>query len=246
MVVLVYWLPCVVYAQQQVTISANDYDSLRSKIKSLQGQIEKLKEDTVNKNTQVVHMQNVISGYQDKISSLNTEISHLKSSVSRLRNDSTNFVQEREKVQLLQLQADENAARLANGRLYFRYNDKLIQSSIQILQSLKTESVKQTFSQTLRLLQRYQIYSDELKRTLILAQDDGDRKAKNKGEEYKTKIMNNIKSTSYYREIYTTKVSGNWSIPYLDNIIEVAKKSLQHHNPGHMDHVNFTVLIEML
>lgn len=237
--------PCVLYAQQ-ITISVNDYDSLRNEIKSLQGLIEKLETDTVSKNAQIEQMQKGVADYQEKVSSLNTKIANLQSSVSRLRKDSANLVQEREKVRSLQLHADENAAKLANGRLYFRYDNKLIQSSIQILQSLKTESVKQTFSQALRLLQEYQIFSDELKSTLTLAQEDSDRKARNKGEEYKAKIMNDIKNTSYYREVYAKKSSGSWSIPYLDNIIVVMKKCLQHHDPGHGNYVDFTVLIEML
>lgn len=245
LVAFAYWLPCVLYAQQ-VTISSNDYDSLRNEIKSLQGQIEKLKENTEDKNTQIALMQNEIAGYQDKVSSLNTEVTSLQSFVSRLRNDSAKFAQEREKFLSLQNQADENAARLANGRLYFRYDNKLIQSSIQMLQSLKTERVKQTFSQTLRLLQEYQNYSNELKTTLTLAQENTDRKARNKSEEYKAKIMNDIKSTSYYKEVYAKKASGSWSIPYLDNIIVVTKKCLQHHDAGHQNYVDFTVLIEML
>lgn len=145
LVALTYWLPCVLYAQQ-VTISVNDYDSLRNEIKSLQEQIAELKADTVSINTKIIQMQKDVADYQEKVSSLNTKIANLQSSVSRLRNDSANLVQEHEKVLFLQRQADENAAKFANGRSYFRYDNKLIQSSIQMLQSLKTESVKQTFS----------------------------------------------------------------------------------------------------
>lgn len=45
---------------------------------------------------------------------------------------------------------------------------------------------------------------------------------------------------------YARQNSGTWSIPYLDNIIEVAISILEKHDPGHNDPVNFNSLIEML
>lgn len=245
LLLIVCCVSCTLQAQQ-VTISVHDYDSLRYEIKSLQGQLEKQRKESLAKDTLIMQTQASVVNYQKDITTKETLIANLRSSVSLLRNDSNSLIQERLKVQSLQQQADENAAKLANGRLYFRYDNKLVQSSIQILQSIKTSSVKEKFSQTLELLRCYSDYSEQIKSVLTYAQEDSERKLRNRGDEYRARYQNEIKRTTYYTEIYAKKSANRWSIPYLDNIISVAEKSLQRHDPGHGNYIDFTVLIEML
>lgn len=89
-------------------------------------------------------------------------------------------------------------------------------------------------------------FSEQLKNLLSSAQNDPDRKVRNKAEEYKSKYANEIRTSFYFTNYYDKKNSGTWSIPYLNNIIEVALSILQKHDPGHNDPVNFNSLIEML
>jgi len=238
-------ISCVLHAQQ-VTISEKDFDSLRNEIKSLQWQLEESKNLCNSKDSLLNRMRNDSIGCMEQITVMKSEIANQHVSLSRLRSDSVKFVKQDQMMRSYQVQADENAARLANGRLYFRYNTDLVQSSIQLLDTIKTESVRRKFSQTLSLLKGYQTYSEEIKSILTYAQKDSERTTRNKADEYKAKYIGEIKRASYYKKVYAKKGGSNWSIPYLDNIIKVAERVLQSHDPGHQKSADFTVLIEML
>jgi hypothetical protein len=143
---------------------------------------------------------------------------------------------------------DRNTAKLANGRLYFRYSDNLVQPSIQSLLEIKTERVKKDFEQALKLLQGYKDYSEDVKNTFVALQaiDRDLWKSKHQAEEYKNKCLSILKQSSYYQKVYTKKSSKTWSIPYLDNLLNVAKSIISRHNPVESEFANFSPLIEML
>lgn len=154
--------------------------------------------------------------------------------------------QVRMSVSEMQKTADEVSAKYANGRLYFKYDAGRIQGCIADFNKIKTASVKEKFKQLPNLLCNYEKYSNQLKTLLESAQNDFDRKAKNKADEYKAKYSRELRNSDYYMHYYARQNSGTWSIPYLDNIIEVAISILEKHDPGHNDPVNFNSLIEML
>lgn len=238
LLIFICCISCTLHAQQ-VTISTHYYDSLRNVIQDLDSQTLHLKDSCTKQNSIITELEMECT----KISKLESDMSKLRSKVSR---DSIELVNKDKQLKSLQYNSDRNIARLANGRLYFKYDEKLINESIDSIRTLRTPSVKQKFSQVLGLLQRYKSYSEDLKNILVSAQNDQDRKARNKGDEFKAKYRRLISQDEYYRNVYLKKASGNWSIPYLDNIIDVALRALSHHNPGHGDYVDFTVLIEML
>jgi len=237
-------ISCALHAQ--VTISENDYDSLRNEIKSLRVQLEATKKLCHSKDSLLNRMRNDSIGCMEQITVMKSEFANQHVSLSRLRSDSVNFAKQKQKMDSCQVQADENAAKLANGRLYFRYDIDLVRSSIELLNKIKTESVHRKFSQTLTLLKGYQTYSEEIKSILTYAQKDSERTTRNKADEYKAKYIGEIKRASYYKDVYAKNGGSNWSIPYLDNIIKVAERVLQSHDPGHKKSADFTVLIEML
>lgn len=244
LVIILLGVACIAHAQ--ITISLHDLDSLRTEINSLKEQLKVSEEACLSKKDSLKQMQNEADNFKKQISALNSTIVELRDSVSLLYNESARLAEKSQDIQTMQEQADNNAAKLANGRLYFRYNADLIQSSIKFLQEIQTESVRTKFSRTLNLLQNYHAYSDEIKNALSYAQGDSDRKSRNKYNEYKTRCIGEIKRTSYYMNVFAKKNSSNWSIPYLDNIINIAFKMLQNHDPGRDGYVDFTVLIELL
>lgn len=150
------------------------------------------------------------------------------------------------KLREMQASMDETSAKYANGRLYFKFDAERIKGCLADYEQIQTQSVKETFKQIPDLLRNYGSFSDQLKNLLSSAQNDPDRKVRNKAEEYKSKYVNEIRSSCYYTNYYAKKSTGTWSIPYLNNIIEVALSILQKHDPGHNDPVNFNSLIEML
>lgn len=231
---------------QEVSISEHDYDSLRYEIKKLRNQIQTENAACLSKDSVIHRLQKETVDLRKKNTGLESDIEKLKSSLAQMRNTSDSLSEESSKLRSIQKEADNNAGKLANGRLYFRYDNEIVQSSIKLIEEIKTASIKQKFSQVLPLLQGYQNYSQELKTALTTVQNDALRKVRNKADEYKARCISEIKHTSYYTEVFARKSAGNWSIPYLDNIINVATRCLQHHDPGHGNYVDFTVLIEIL
>lgn len=189
-------------------------------------QIEKLRADSINNESDISEKKSLIDSLQTQ-----HEADSLTSKEIELR------------LQEMQTSMDETSAKYANGRLYFKYDAERIKGCLKDYEQLKTQSVKEKFKQLPDLLRNYGNFSEQLKNLLSSAQNDPDRKVRNKAEEYKSKYANEIRTSFYYTNYYAKKNSGTWSIPYLNNIIEVALSILQKHDPGHNDPVNFNSLI---
>ena len=104
------------------------------------------------------------------------------------------------------------------------------------------------FEQALQLLQNYKAYSEDVKSTFIALQtiNRDEWRSKHQAEEYKNKCLSILKQSNYYKNVYSKRSANSWSIPYLDNLIDVAKLIISRHNPVEYDFANFTPLIEML
>lgn len=127
----------------------------------------------------------------------------------------------------MQKLVDETSAKYANGRLYFKYDEVRIGKCIDDYNKINTSSVKELFKQLPDLLKNYKTFSTQIKALLESAQNDPDRKVRNKADEYKLKFSSKIRNLFYYSHYYTKQKSGVWSIPYLDNIIEVSLSILK-------------------
>ena len=239
--------------EEKITISVSMYDKLRSDAKywndstivlldscdMLNREIKLLKETIATLNREIENKKNLSSIIAEKESLIIELQGQHKEDISSIENALLQIKQ-------LQETADKATARYANGRLYFKYDAERIDKCLKDFESLKTSSVKETFNQMPNLLKNYGNYSAQLKLLLQSAQNDPDRKARNKADEYRAKYVNLIHNLSYYSSYYAKKNTGTWSIPYLNNIIDVAISILQKHDPGHNDPVNFNPLIEML
>lgn len=191
--------------------------------------IEVLRADSIKSKSDILDKESLIKSLKEQ---------HRADSLTSKETDS--------KLREMQASMDETSAKYANGRLYFKFDAKRIKDCLADYEQLKTQSVKEKFKQLPDLLKNYDNFSKKLKSLLLSAQNDPDRKVRNKAEEYKLKYENEIRSSFYYTNYYAKKNSGTWSIPYLNNIIEVALSILQKHDPGHNDPVNFNSLIDML
>lgn len=243
--------------KEEVTISAAKYDEFRDNIKLLTDSTKTLADSCTSLNSTILNLQKekaqlnvVIRKNKEEIGEKDAIISNKETLISSLKQqhtaDSLTMSQNAKSISDMQKTADETTAKYANGRLYFKYEAKRIQSCIIDFDKIKTSSVKAKFTQLPELLNGYEKYSSQLKTLLQSAQDDPDRKARNKAEEYKIKYSGAIRRLFYYSNYYAKQNSGKWSIPYLDNIIDVSISILKKHDPGHNDPVNFNSLIEML
>lgn len=243
--------------EEMVTISATMYDELRANIKALTDSTKSLTDSCASLNAVILDLQKKNGKLSDAIGNSRHDmkgkvaiIGRKDSLITILRQqhktDSLSLSARNKEISEMQKQVDETSAKYANGRLYFKYDEKRINNCIDDFSKIKTSSVREQFKQLPDLLQNYGEYSAQLRELLESAQSDPDRKVKNKGDEYKARYRKEIKSLSYYSYYYARQNSGTWSIPYLDNIIKVALSIIAQHDPGHYDPANFISLIEML
>lgn len=251
--ILIFWFASIVNVNaQDITISSTDFVNLKNEIQRLRDSITILngdisqKELTIEANNKSYN--DIVAELENLRSDFNAIRSEKESNDSIIKSLQSSKDAYNSQLQIMQEAMDRNTAKLANGRLYFRYSDKLVQPSIQSLLDIKTERVKKDFEQALKLLQHYKDYSEDVKKTFIALQaiDRNEWKSKHQVEEYKSKCLSILKQSSYYQNVYTKKSSNTWSIPYLDNLLNVAKSIISRHNPVESELANFTPLIEML
>lgn len=260
-VFLLCFVSSMVKAQENngdmISIPVSMYDRFRSDIKQSRDSITLFVDSCARLNS---HIQKLESSYlqlsesnetNQRLAETNLSIIESKDSLIAMlckqhETDSIDVKNNESRLLEMQKKVDETSAKYANGRLYFKFDAERIRLCIEDYNKITTASVKEQFKQMPELLRSYGSYSDQLKGLLLSAQNDPDRKVRNKAEEYKSKYANEIRSLFYYTNYYAKKNSGTWSIPYLNNIIEVALSILQKHDPGHNDPVNFNSLIEML
>lgn len=240
-----------VYAQD-ITISSTDLVNLKNEIQLLRDSVTKLNKIISKKDLQIESKNkrhNILSSQKDSLQSAMDAITidnkEKKTLIAKLRESEKDYNRQ---IQAMQEISDRNTAKLANGRLYFKYSDNLVLPSIKSLLELKTEQVKNDFKQALILLQTYKRYSEDVKNTLISLQsiDRAEWKSKHRIAEYKEECISILKQSAYYQSVYKKKGANSWTIPYLDNMIDVAKSIISKHNPVESEFANFTPLIEML
>ena len=237
---------------QDITISSVDLVNLKNEITLLKDSLVGLKKIVSEKDSIIESRERTLSELTSLVDSLSSALDDAKNNLKKNESIIADF-QSKEgylnnQMQTMQETSDRNTAKLANGRLYFRYSDKLVLPSIQSLLELKTEKVKKDFEQALQLLQNYKAYSEDVKSTFIALQtiNRDEWRSKHQAEEYKNKCLSILKQSNYYKNVYSKRSANSWSIPYLDNLIDVAKLIISRHNPVEYDFANFTPLIEML
>lgn len=153
---ILFLLSVVNVNAQDITISSTDLVNLKIEIKQLKDSIKNLN-DTISFKNSIIESN--IKSFNEKVTeldSLRLDFITIKSEketndsiILSLQSSEDTF---NEQLQIMQETMDRNTAKLANGRLYFRYSDNLVQLSIQSLLEIKTESVKKYFEQVLKLL----------------------------------------------------------------------------------------------
>ena len=239
-------------AQEFITINADDLVNLKNEIKYLNDSLEGLNKYILEKDSLIVFKDSLLKELTSQQELLQSSLEECKEDQNRI--DSITDILKSQKdlfnsqIQDMQEILDRNTAKLANGRLYFRYSDDLVQTSIRSLLDLKTESVKKDFEQALKLLQGYKEYSADIKSTLNALQsiNRDEWRSKHQADEYKNKCHSILMQSNYFKNVYSKKSTGSWTIPYLDNLINVAKIIIEGHNPVDYEFANFTPLIEML
>lgn len=237
---------------QNITISSDELVSLRTDLSIKKDSIDSLKKEINLKNDTISDQTKRLSALSLEIDTLKSKIKESDHQIDQLKDDTLdnkNTIRRLNKQNKeLKEESEKNIAKLANGRLYFKYDDKRVSESIANLKELESDKIKDQFRQALDLLQNYKDYLDDVKGTLQNLQsiDKNEWRSKHQSEQYKAKCNSILKRSKYYQNVYLKKETGAWSIPYLDNVIDIAKSIILRHNPVESEFANFSPLIEML
>ena len=145
-----------------------------------------------------------------------------------------------EKLKHKLLFADSIVARLSNDCLLKKYDFKSGNSAIDNFDRMYSDNLKSKFSSLKTLLKKYGSYTQELKDIFMAVQNDKALENPFKGHEQALNYIDKIKATAYYKEAY----NANWTIPYLNNIIDESFKRLKSFDPKVSKELHLIELME--
>lgn len=175
-----------------------------------------------------------VDSLQQEISRLNGLIEHYKQSETSLNGklydcEQTIKVQNKkiERLNSYLLFADTIVARLSNDCLRMKYNPTKVKQAVVDFEQMYSPELKSKFGRLKFLLNEYGKYTQELVDIFIEAQNDKGLGNIFLGQKQALTYIDKIKDTRYYREVY----SENWTIPYLNNLIDKCFETIKTFNP---------------
>lgn len=122
--------------------------------------------------------------------------------------------------------ADSCMVKYAYGLCYEEFDRANIEEAEQIILRLYQPELKAEMEKELLvLLKNYETYYNSLLSILTAAQNDSYRESSVFIDEFKTKYIDKIKGTEYYKKHY----KQFWSIAYLDELIDRLIKEIEDH-----------------
>lgn len=176
-----------------------------------------------------------------KVDSLQHEIDRLKSLIVQYKQSETSLngklydyeqtikVQDKkiERLNSYLLFADTIVARLSNDCLRKKYDQNRVNQATENFEKMYSPELKSKFGRLKFLLNEYGKFTQELNAIFIEAKNDKGLGNPFTGQKQALTYINKIKNTRYYREVY----SENWTIPYLNNLIDKCFETIKAFNP---------------
>ena len=176
-----------------------------------------------------------------KIDSLQQEISRLKGQIEsheQLEDSLKRALYEREQTIRNQkdsinalnhylIFADSIVARLSNDCLRMKYDLTQVNQAVENFEQMYSPELKSKFGRLKFLLNEYGKYTQELVDIFMEAQNDKELSNPFTGQKQALTYIDKIKNTRYYRDVY----NDNWTIPYLNHLIDNCFKTIKSFNP---------------
>ena len=176
-----------------------------------------------------------------KVDSLQQEISRLKGLIEQYKKSETSLngklydyeqtikVQNKkiERLNNYLLFADTIVARLSNDCLRKKYDQSRVNQALVNFEKMYSPELKSKFGRLKFLLNEYGKFTQELVAIFIEAQNDKGLGNPFTGQKQALTYIDKIKNTRYYREVY----SDNWTIPYLNILIDKCFETIKAFNP---------------
>lgn len=193
-------------------INAQEQDTLKSTVEVVaETPVEVIKVDSLQH--EIDRLKGLIAQYKQSETSLNDKLYDYEQTIK----DQKNHL----------LFADTIVARLSNDCLRKKYDQNRVNQAMENFEKMYSPELKSKFGRLKFLLNEYGKFTQELNAIFIEAKNDKGLGNPFTGQKRALTYIDKIKNTRYYKEVY----SENWTIPYLNNLIDKCFKTIKAFNP---------------
>lgn len=193
-------------------INAQEQDTLKNTVEVVaETPVEVIKVDSLQH--EIDRLKGLIAQYKQSETSLNDKLYDYEQTIK----DQKNHL----------LFADTIVARLSNDCLRKKYDQNRVNQAMENFEKMYSPELKSKFGRLKFLLNEYGKFTQELNAIFIEAKNDKGLGNPFTGKKQALTYIDKIMNTRYYKEIY----SENWTIPYLNNLIDKCFKTIKAFNP---------------
>lgn len=165
------------------------------------------------------------------IENLKREIYILKNEVADLKDSKEREIKSKDaeikRLNKYLIFADSVIARISNDCLRKKYDSVRVTEALAYFRKMYSPELQNKFKRLEQLLNEYLNDSKEIRDILAEAENDPEIKNPFTGQRKAVIYKNKIESTRYFKEVY----NSNWTIPYLNNVIDRVIKALSVFDP---------------
>ena len=200
-------------------INAQEQDTLKTTVEVIaETPVEVIKVDSLQH--EIERLKGLIAQYKQSETSLNGKLCDYEQTI-KVQNKKI------ERLNSYLLFADTIVARLSNDCLRKKYDQNRVNLAMENFEKMYSPELKSKFVRLKFLLNEYGKFTQELNAIFVEAQNDKGLGNPFTGQKQALTYINKIKNTRYYREVY----SENWTIPYLNNLIDKCFETIKAFNP---------------
>lgn len=200
-------------------INAQEQDTLKNTVEVVdEPPVEVIKVDSLQH--EIDRLKGLIAQYKQSETSLNGKLYDYEQTI-KVQNKKI------ERLNSYLLFADTIVARLSNDCLRKKYDQNRVNQATENFEKMYSPELKSKFGRLKFLLNEYGKFTQELNAIFIEAKNDKGLGNPFTGQKQALTYINKIKNTRYYREVY----SENWTIPYLNNLIDKCFETIKAFNP---------------
>ena len=200
-------------------INAQEQDTLKNTVEVVdEPPVEVIKVDSLQH--EIDRLKGLIAQYKQSETSLNGKLYDYEQTI-KVQNKKI------ERLNSYLLFADTIVARLSNDCLRKKYDQNRVNQATENFEKMYSPELKSKFGRLKFLLNEYGMFTQELNAIFIEAKNDKGLGNPFTGQKQALTYIDKIKNTRYYREVY----SENWTIPYLNNLIDKCFETIKAFNP---------------
>ena len=200
-------------------INAQEQDTLKNTVEVVdEPPVEFIKVDSLQH--EIDRLKGLIAQYKQSETSLNGKLYDYEQTI-KVQNKKI------ERLNSYLLFADTIVARLSNDCLRKKYDQNRVNQATENFEKMYSPELKSKFGRLKFLLNEYGMFTQELNAIFIEAKNDKGLGNPFTGQKQALTYIDKIKNTRYYKEVY----SENWTIPYLNNLIDKCFKTIKAFNP---------------